>query len=105
MLLIIRSLRRQVHVHADVEQQQAGVDEVALPLDLARPQVGQQALPLHQVDAEERDRLPLPVAELAAGEVRVVEDRVEPGGVAVVDVAVAARRRSTSARNRTQSRS
>ena len=40
---------------------------------------------------EQFDRLPLPVAELAADEVRVVDDGVEAGGVRVVDVLVAGR--------------
>ena len=53
----------QVEVDAEVGQDQAGIDEVGLALDLARSQVGHQAHALGQVHAEQRDLLPLPVAE------------------------------------------
>jgi hypothetical protein len=54
-----------------------------LALELARAQVRDEAVAVDQVDAEQLDRLALPEAELAAGEVRVVEDGVEAGGVVV----------------------
>src|SRR5947209_19611962 len=79
----------QIHVDAKIGQEETGVDEVALSLGLARAQVRQKTAGLNQVDAEKLDLLPLPVAELAAGKVRIVEDGVEAGGVAVGDVAVA----------------
>ena len=81
-LLIARSLGVTSKSTPKLTRCRPGIDEVALPLDLAGAQVGHQALPLLEVDAEQLDLLPLPVAELAAGEVRVVEDRVEAVGVA-----------------------
>ena len=88
-LVMSFSLGVSVEVHAEGRQDQARVDEVGLALDLARAKVGHQAEPLHQVDALQRDLLPVPEAERAAGEVGLVEDRVEAGRVGVVDVAVA----------------
>src|SRR5262249_54366660 len=64
---------------------------IALAFDLFRPQVGQKTEPVDQVHAEERDRLPYPVAELAAGEVDIVENGVESRRMRVVDAAIAGR--------------
>ena len=88
-LLIIFSLGVRSMSTPTLTRNRPGLTKLALALDLARAQVGHQAAAVDQVDAEQPDGLPLPVAELAAGEVGVVEDGVEAGGVAVVGVVVA----------------
>src|SRR5204862_5272127 len=60
-------------------------------LNFARFQVGEEALAVFQVDAEQADALTLPEAEAAASKVGVLEDAVEASGVLVVDVVVARR--------------
>ena len=82
---------RQLEVHSAVDQEQAGVDEIALPLGLARTEIRNQALAVDQVNAEQLDCLALPVTEIAAGKVRVVQDRIETGGMLVIGVVVAGR--------------
>jgi hypothetical protein len=71
-------------IHAKVDQVQPGVHEVRLPLELAAAEVGHEAHAVDEVDAEQLDLLPLPVAELAAGEVGVVEDGVKAGRFTIV---------------------
>ncbi len=68
---------------------QARVDKVGLPLDFARAEVGHQAVPLHELHAEQADLLALPEAELAAGKVGIVENGIKPFATAVGDVVVA----------------
>src|SRR5262249_8700421 len=81
--------RRDVEIDAGIGEVETGVDEVTLSLDLARLQVRQQALAAGEIDAEQPNRLSLPVAELAAGEIGIVENRIEAGGVSVARVLIA----------------
>src|SRR5262245_5438277 len=71
-------LRCHVEIRADIRQIQARVHKVRLPLNLAAAQVRHEAESLHQIHAEQFDLLPIPIAELPAGKVRIVNDRVEP---------------------------
>src|SRR4051812_27935607 len=86
-------LRRQFDVGGAVQQEHPGVDEVRLPFILIGTQRGEQAD--RRLDARaslcEPQSLAVPQAELAAGETRDVEDRVEPVRLVVVGVAVARR--------------
>src|SRR2546422_8960407 len=84
-------LRRELDVGAHVEQEEAGIDEVGLALDLAAAEAGDEAVAAHQLEPGAGERQPLahPVAEAAAGEIRIVEDRVAPPRDAVGGVAVA----------------
>src|SRR5262249_23041835 len=65
------------------------VDEVALPVEVAGAQVGQEAEAVDEVRPEQGDRLVLPEAERPAGEEGVVEDGVEAGGGPVAGGGVA----------------
>src|SRR5262245_8265583 len=71
--------RRHVDVDARVEKPQTGVDEIGLPLKLAAAQGGYQAVRPDQLRAGlgQPDLLRIPEAEFAAGEIRVVHNRVE----------------------------
>src|SRR5207302_10605463 len=82
----------QVGDHAEVVQEQAGVDEVGLALLFAGAQVGDKAVAVDEVDAgiDEAHRLAGEEVEPAAGEVGVVEDGIEAAGGAVGGVVVAA---------------
>src|SRR3954467_1959426 len=84
---------RQLKVVADVRDEDAGVDEARLPLRLAATQGGQKAQRLNEPDgrARERDADAVPERELAADEVRVVENRVEAHRLVVGRVLVARR--------------
>ena len=104
-LLMSRESRRHLDVGAEVEQEQARVDEVGLSLDFAGSQVRHQAEAVDQIHAEQLDRLPLPVAELAAGEVRIVEDGVEAVAFDRPMMSSSPDAQNTLLRNRTQSRS
>src|SRR4051812_25401077 len=84
---------RQFEVVADVRDEDAGVDEARLPLRLTAAQGGQKAQRLNESDgrARERDADAVPERELAADEVRVVENRVEARRLIVRRVLVARR--------------
>src|SRR5262245_53511839 len=71
--------RRHVDVDARVEKPQTGIDEIGLPLKLAAAQGGDQAVRPDQLRAglSQPDLLRIPEAEFAAGEIRMVHDRVE----------------------------
>src|SRR5262252_8060763 len=71
--------RRHVDVNARVEKPQAGVDEIGLPLKLAAAQGWDQAVRPDQLRAglSQPDLLRIKEAEFAAGEIRMVHNRVE----------------------------
>ncbi len=96
--------RGNVEVDAGVVEEETGVDEVGLALDLTGTKVGNQAPAVDEVDAEEREILALPIAELPAGELltasqKAVENRVEAGRGAVVGVMVAGRVKEAGAKS------
>ena len=76
----------QIEIGADVEEEQARVDEVGLAFGLISPQVGQQAFTIDEVDTEQRDGLPLPETEGTTSEVRIIQDCVEAVGLAIFGV-------------------
>ena len=84
-------LRRQINVRSRVVQKQPGIHEAALALYLARPQTRQQAIRAHQRHSAARqpDSFAVPQAEDAAGEIRMVEDRVEPARGAIARILIA----------------
>src|SRR5262245_56586398 len=71
--------RRHVGVDARVEKPQTGVDEIGLPLKLAAAQGWDQAVRPDQLRAglSQPDLLGIPETEFAAGEIRMVYNRVE----------------------------
>src|SRR5215510_3917254 len=71
--------RRHVDVDARVEKPQAGVDEIGLALKLAAAQGGDQTVRPDQLRAglSQPDLLRIEEAEFAAGEIRMVHNRVE----------------------------
>src|SRR5262245_45591550 len=81
-------LGREIRIDSQIEKLQARIDEVRLALEFAGPQVGHQAEPVDQIHAKQLDLLAIPVAELAAGEVWIVEDRIEPGGLMITEIYV-----------------
>src|SRR5688572_16511496 len=83
---------REVGVGAEVEELQAGIDEIGLALLLAGAEIGNEAEALLEVYTEELDLLAVPEAENAAAEVGIVENCVEAGGflVAEADIGIAA---------------
>ena len=83
----------KVNVNAGVIDQDAGINEVRLPLNLAAAQRRQERVRLHQADgcAGERDADAIPERELAADEIRIIEDGVEPGSALVGRILVALR--------------
>jgi hypothetical protein len=83
--------RREVEVRRGGDQVQSGVDEVGLPLVLAAPQIRDQAAAVDQrhPDAGQAQADAVPVAEAAAREGGIVEDRIEAGRLAVGRLAVA----------------
>src|SRR5262249_3236816 len=81
-------LGRHIRIDAEVEQEKTRVDEIALPLELAGPQVGNQAFPVDQVYAEQPDCLPLPITKFATGEIRVIQNGIEATGVAIARIFV-----------------
>src|SRR5204863_6892623 len=72
-------LRREFRVHSRIQEVQSRVHEVRLTFVLAGPQCRVKAESLVQADARTRQRNPLPIPEtdVAAGELDVVEDAVE----------------------------
>src|SRR6185369_15074733 len=86
-------LRRDLSIHSSIEQIEAGVDEVGLSFFLAATKSGVQAEALIQRDARARqtNSLPIPEADIAPGELHVVEDAVETAGDVVIRIAIAGR--------------
>src|SRR5262249_25365453 len=86
-------LRRDLDVRAQVEQEEPGVDEVRLALELAGSETGHEAVAAFELEPRvgQRQALAHPVAEAAAGEIRVVEDHVEATRRVVVGLSIARR--------------
>src|SRR5262249_13495541 len=84
-------LRRDLDVRAQVEQEEPGVDEVRLALELAGSETGHEAVAAFELEPRvgQRQALAHPVAEAAAGEIRVVEDHVEAPRRVVVGLSIA----------------
>ncbi len=86
-------LRQQVEIHAETEQPDPRVGEIGLTLFLRRAQRVQDAVTPGKRDAAATDvwhRLANPVAGISAGKQRILEHRVEAGGLVVERILVAA---------------
>src|SRR5205085_1643421 len=85
--------RRDIGVVSVSENDRAGIDEVRLPFAFARAQIDHETVALLKVHrcAAEVESLMHEKAERPAEEERLVEDRVEPGGLRVPRVIIAAR--------------
>ena len=81
--------RGNLEVRTCIDQEQTRIHKVGLPFDLARRQVRKDAVAVHQIRSHQAEALPVPEAVRSAGEVGVVEDRVESARLAVLRRAVA----------------
>src|SRR6185295_16161253 len=84
---------RQLDINAAVVNQDAGIHEVCLSLDLAAPQTRQKTVRLDQSNTSlrEANAVAYPERKLPTGEIRIVEDRVEACRSIVGRIAVALR--------------
>src|SRR5262249_41197320 len=82
--------RRDVNVNARVVERQTGVDEIGLPLKFAAAQGGNQTVRPDQLRAglRQTDLLRIPEADFAAGEIRMIHDRVEAARRVVIHIRV-----------------
>ena len=78
-------LRRHLRFGAQIVNENAGVDEIGLPLEFAASQIGQQAAGRCQQHSGvgQRNTLAVPKAKRSAREFLMVLDRVESSGGAV----------------------
>src|SRR5262245_21349801 len=83
-------LRRDVNINARVVKGQTRIDEIGLPLNLAAAQVGNNVIPPDQLHGGlgQPDLLLIPEAELAPGEVRTADDRVEAARRVVIHIRI-----------------
>ena len=76
-------------VDSCIKEPDAGIDEIALALEFAAAEVGEEAFALSKVDAEEFDLLALPEAELASGEVGIIENGIKAFGLLIIGIIIA----------------
>src|SRR5689334_9876346 len=76
---------RQLNVDAGVVNEEAGIDEVCLSLNLAAAQCRQETVRLDQVHAglRQTNSVAHPERKLPTGEVWIVEDRIETSGSSI----------------------
>src|SRR5436853_169807 len=87
-------LRRQFGFRAEVVNEDAGIDEVRLAFGLAAAQARQQAARRRQQDrcVGQRDALRVEEADATAGELLMIENRIEAARGAVKRLLVARRK-------------
>src|SRR5579864_2461062 len=86
-------LGEHIGFHPRIVNEQSGINEICLALDLARTQARHQTVATHQSHAAARkpEAFPVPEAEDAAREIGTIEDRVETTGRSVSRVVVSRR--------------
>src|SRR5437762_1047293 len=87
-------------VDAAVIDKNSRVNKIRLPFDLAAAQTRQNAVWLHQshTDLGQPDPVPVPERKLAAGKIRIVENRVKPVGPRINRILIALGKEKRSAK-------
>src|SRR4030095_10029330 len=85
---------RYFNIDAGVIDEDSGIEEVRLPLNLAAPQTREQTVRLDQTNPRLRETNAItdPERKLATDKIWIVEDRVEPCGSVVSRITVSLRR-------------